>query len=279
MFIPKLLNKKIKVMLNVDGLEWKRGKFNKLEKMLLKFNFWLATVFADVVVIDAKVLKNYLNKSCWGKTVFIPYGADPQSGVSWDKSKWEELSSRCSKINNINQNDYWLVVARLEPENNIHTILEGFLKSSSKKPLVVVGDYTSKRYSKRLSSILEKDNEGRIQILGAIYDKELIYTLRRNSLAYIHGHSVGGTNPSLLEAMIAKNIIISHDNEFNREVCNDFALYFNDANDLKNKIELIEKNPDSYPYIKEGVYNIAINQYSWDKVVDDYGSAFSSLMG
>ena len=278
MFIPKLLNKKIKVLVNIDGLEWKRDKFTKLEKMLLKLNIWLATVFADVVVLDARRMGNYVKESCRWKTVFIPYGVEPPEEVGWDRSKLKVLSSRCSKITEVNQNDYWLVVARLEPENNIHTILEGFLKSNSKRPLVVVGDYTSERYRRRIGRILERDKEGRILMVGAIYnDRRLLDMLRQNCFAYIHGHSVGGTNPSLLEAMSMKNIIVAHDNEFNREVGGNTCLYFRTSDNLAEIMDMIEEDTSRFEKLKYLAYSRVRSSYSWEYVVGKYVNTLTNI--
>jgi rhamnosyltransferase len=279
LFILKILNRKVKILVNIDGLDWKRDKFNRFEKMLLKFNTYIATVFADNVVLDAKSMGYYISKPFKRKTVFIPYGVECPDAVVWDKTKLEILSQGCSMVNEINQNDYWLVVARLEPENNIHIILEGYLMSNSKRLLVVVGDYTGESYRKAISKILYKNNnKNRLLIVGPIYeDKRLLNMLRQNCFAYIHGHSVGGTNPSFLEAMSMKNIIVAHDNEFNREVAQDTAMYFKDANELKDMIELIENKTEVYAAIKNQAHKRVLENYSWDVIVSRYNKLFTSL--
>lgn len=279
-FFPKMINKNSKVIINIDGVEWRRNKFNEIEKFLIKLNNHIAIIFADIVILDAKCLGNYFGKIKKKKTVFIPYGVECTGFVEWDVNKLLILSSKCHEINNVKPNDYWLVIARLEPENNIHTILEGFLKSNSEKFLVIVGDSTSTTYSNKLNQIMNEYNNNKVLFVGSIYeDQKLLQMLRQNCFAYIHGHSVGGTNPSLLEAMVSKDIILAHDNDFNREVCTDLAVYFKDTPDIKNKIDHIEENAHLFAEFKEKIYTRAIREYSWENVVSSYESLFLNLTG
>lgn len=278
-FFPKIINRNIKIIINIDGLEWERNKFSRLEKLLLKLNNQLSIIFSDTVVLDAECLGNHLSKKYEKKTVFIPYGVEYTERVEWDNNKLSVLSPKCGGINNIKPNGYWLAIARLEPENNIHMIIEGFLKSNSKKPLVIVGECTSITYNNKLNQILNKFNYNNILFVGSIYhDQKLLQMLRQNCFAYIHGHSVGGTNPSLLEAMSSKNIILAHDNEFNREVCSNLAIYFKNIEDFKNKIEYIEYNMSSLILLKEKISMRASRDYSWQKVVNSYEVLFSRLL-
>jgi len=275
-FLPKLLNKNVKIFINIDGLEWKRNKFNRLEKKLLKFNNYLAIVFADTIVIDSKALKNHMGLNGKKKAVFVSYGIDPPDYIRWDPKKLMALSARYCKIGSIMRNEYWLVVARLEPENNIHIILESFLKSNTNKPLLIIGEYSSDNYREVLNKILVSDESNRVFMVGAIYnDRSLLYMLRQNCFSYIHGHSVGGTNPSLLEAMASKNAILAHDNEFNREVCADGALYFKNANDLVRKIELIESDGYNLSKLRNQVYKRVLSEYSWEKITNIYSILFN----
>ncbi len=273
-FFPKLVNRNVKVIINIDGLEWKRDKFNIFEKLVLRINNLLAIFFADTVIIDSKNLIKYIAKDKKSKTIFIPYGVEIPESVLWNNSELEKISLNCNGICMVKPNRYWLVVARLEPENNIHTILKGYLQSSSKIPLIVVGDPTNKHYKIKLKKILETDDNKKIMMVGSIYDLQLLNMLRQNCFAYIHGHSVGGTNPSLLEAMIMKSIIVAHDNEFNREVCQDSALYFKDELELKEEVESIENFREDYTKLKNLAYVRACKEYPWDKIVDIYESVF-----
>ncbi len=187
--------------------------------------------------------------------------------ISWDDKKLRNIKKH-NKIKEILSRKFWLVVARLEPENNIH-IDSGCIFSNERGfPLIIIGDFTSESYRKEVERISDGCNN--IIFLGSIYDLEILDMLRQNCFAYIHGHTVGGTNPSLLEAMIMKNIIIAHDNEFNREVCGESALYFEEYKDLIDKICMVEDKPINYIKFKDYAFKRAKEQYLWDKIEKDY---------
>ena len=273
-FIPGIFHKKLAV--NVDGLEWKRDKFNKLEKSILLISEKCAVRFANVVAVDSNEIKNYIEERYKKKAVYITNGVDAPQVEKWDERK---LSGQgFLKENSLAVNDYWLVVARLEPENNIHVIVQSFLKSNSNRKLVIIGNFSGKKYQRHVLKILKDNNAGeRVILTGAIYDVNLLNMLRQNCFAYIHGHSVGGTNPALLEAMSMKNLVIAHDNEFNREVGEQTTLYFKDVNDLVAKIEVIENKPDSLGYLKEAAYSRVLSYYSWPDIVKEYDNLFRWL--
>ena len=265
-FIPKLFGKKL--WINPDGIEWKRSKFNPVIKFLLKLCEKLAVFWADEVIADSKEIKRYLDTVTVLDARFIPYGAKPVSNkISWDSQKLPE------NIKGITPNpSYWLMVARLEPENNIHTIVEAYLNSNVEKPLVVVGNFSSPQYKTVIMDIINKKPEKQVIFTGGIYDPEALNMLRQNCFAYIHGHSVGGTNPSLLEIMAMKTVILAHGNPFNREVCGDSAIYFEDAAELREKMEMVDVNIEDFLELKEKGYQRVKKNYSWDKIVGDYES-------
>jgi len=278
MFLPKLFNWKVRTLVNIGGLEWKRDKWSRLEKFLLWLNTMLAIHFADVTVIDSKAMEKYVGSAGEHKTVFISYGAEVPNQIAWDKSKLNALASKCKRIIDIEKNDYWLEIARLEPDNNIHVVLEGFLMSDSNKPLVIVGDYTSDKYHLNIEEILENDANKRIIMVGGVYnDRELLDMLRQNCFGYIHAHSFGGTNPSLLDAMVSNNIILTHCNEFNLEVCGNCGIYFRDSIDLKNKIESIEAHIDDYIDLKQKALIRVKKKYSWEDIAIAYVSLFEKI--
>ncbi|MEN4017759.1 MAG: DUF1972 domain-containing protein [Methanobacterium sp.] len=270
-FIPKLFGKEL--LVNPDGIEWKRSKFSPFIKLLLKLSENIAVFWADKMIADSKAIKKYLDNKYNIDSIFIPYGASKISEISWNQ---EILPKKIKKLK-INPS-YYLVVARLEPENNIEMIIEGYLKSKTIKPLIVVGDFADPAYEKLITEIIEESPEDRkIVFAGSTYDPEVLNMLRQHCSAYIHGHSVGGTNPSLLEGMISKNLIIAHDNEFNKEVCSNKALYFKDSDEVSAKIDLIEKYPQNYFYFKNSIYQRAKEDYSWDRVVDQYNILFTPM--
>jgi rhamnosyltransferase len=270
-FIPKIFGKKL--LVNPDGMEWNRTKFSSIVKFLLKISEKLAVFWSDEIIADSKEIKKYLDKKYHIKSTYIAYGASEIQKVNWNSEKLPE------SLNKLNIMNYYLVIARLEPENNIDIIIEGYLKIKTRKPLIIVGNYADQKFEHKIKNIININlsEEKRIIFTGGIYDIEVLNMLRQNCKAYIHGHSVGGTNPSLLEAMISKNLIIAHDNIFNREVAGDTALYFKDSLDFKEKIKLIEKNYDEYIKFKKDSYCKVRENYSWDKIVNGYYYLFKSL--
>lgn len=268
-FIPHLFGKKL--LVNPGGLEWKRNKFNPLNKFLLKVNERLMAIWADEIIADSKAIKKYIDAKYDTDCHFIPYGVCERSHSPWDPMKLPH------ELREISRNNYWLLVARLEPENNIHLILEAYQRSGSSKPLVIVGDFSSPDYEELIEEIMNNKPENKLVFFtGGIYNQDLLNMLRENCYAHLHGHSVGGTNPSLLEAMIMKNIIIAHDNPFNREVCGDSAIYFQDAQELTKKLDMMDSGRDDLVKLKNKVYKRVKNYYSWPEIVQDYIRVFSN---
>lgn len=281
LIIPKILNKDLRIMVNIDGLEWKRSKFNIFEKTILKINTFIGMILADIIIIDSKSLEQHIPRNFLKKTQFIPYGVHPIQRVPWNIETYEDYIKTRSQLPHLTPNGFWLIVARLEPENNIHTMIEGFKRSNSKKPLIIVGNFSNDTYKNQIENILDikknnyKDN---VFLIGGIYCDGLLNMFRQNCFGYIHGHSVGGTNPSLLEAMVMKNIIIAHNNEFNIEVCGSLALYFSDAEELKNNIELIEGKYDNFKDWKRSISEYVLKEYSWNDIAERYKNVFCNVM-
>jgi glycosyltransferase involved in cell wall biosynthesis len=274
-FVSRILRKKL--IVNVDGLEWKREKFNRFERAILLASEKAAVTFADVIVADSKEIKKYIEGRYKKKAVYITNGVNAPQLEKWDEQK---LASHAllKESTGLSPDSYWLAVARLEPENNIHVIVESFLKSDSKKKLVIIGNFSSKKYQRRVLEILEDRNAGkRVILTGAVYDVSLLNMLRQHCFACIHGHSVGGTNPALLEAMSMRNLIIAHDNEFNREVGEQTMLYFKNAVDLTMIIGDVETKLDSFAHLKEAAYSRVLSHYSWTNIVKEYDVLFKEL--
>lgn len=277
-FVPKFINWRLKILINIDGVEWKREKFNILERVILHFNTLVAAFCCDTIVLDAQSMQKYILEQWAKKSVFIPYGTEIARPPIWDSSKLEILRDKNSLIQSVAENGYWLVVARLEPENNIHIIIDGFLKSNSAKPLIVVGNFTDPNYQTRIEKILERDKSNRVILTGGIYNNDtLLNMLRHHCYAYIHGHSVGGTNPSLLEIMSMRTIIVAHDNIFNHEVCKDGALFFKMAEDLAKLINKVNQNGKDFSDIRDIALQRVKNDYNWGNVANRYEQAFLRL--
>ncbi len=255
---------KAKFITNMDGLEWKRSKWNNVLKKFIKFCEKRAIKLSDFLIADNPGIKDYYVKNYHVNDIaFIPYGAELFDGPNIEFL--EEF--------NVEPYSYYILVARLEPENNIETILEGYILSKAKEPFIVVGGLKNK-YAKYLLNKFR--NYKNIKFVGGIYDYSKLSSLRWYAKLYFHGHSVGGTNPSLLEAMASNAYIVAHDNVFNRYVLGDEGFYFKNKEDISNIIrnytndfrkEFIEKNQKK---IKE-IYN-------WDKVGIQYLKVFQEVL-
>ncbi|MGB9371785.1 MAG: DUF1972 domain-containing protein [Halobacteriota archaeon] len=273
-FIPKLFRKKIAV--NVDGREWTREKYNSLEKTALHVNELFALRYADAAIADARAIQAYLEASRARGATFIPYGVDVSANVQWDPSRLRALPG---DLDHLEIGEYFLIVARLERENNISTMIEGFLAARTDKKLIIVGDFLDARYEGGIHAlIVEHRGQDRVTFSGGIYEKDILTMLRQHCFAYLHGHSAGGTNPSLLEAMIARNLIIAHDNPYNREVCDRFALFFNDPVSLRTLIESVVDQPEAYDALRDGAFDRAKNEYAWDRVFREYEALLDGVL-
>jgi rhamnosyltransferase len=258
----------------VDGIEWKRDKYNKIEKLILYLSEIFAVHLSDVIIADSVEIKKYIELKHRKNAVYIAYGVDKPQIELWNPSKLIEVPVS-NNFTNLENNSYYLVVSRLEPENNIHVIVEGFLLSSTTKKLVIVGNFLSQKYELSIKRIIaELNGHDRIIFTKGIYKKDLLNMLRQNCFVYIHGHSAGGTNPSLLEAMVMKDIIVAHDNEFNREVGSKSILYFKRSFDLSSCIENIENNYSAYLRFKSDAYERVLTHYSWEDVAIKYNLLF-----
>jgi glycosyltransferase involved in cell wall biosynthesis len=231
--LPVLLAAGVPVALNVDGLEWMRAKWNAFGRRYYLACEKLATRLATELIADAPGIRDYYLKRHGVDARMIPYGGNIVTAPAFDRLKEVGLRAR----------GYHLVVARLEPENNVHVVLDGYRTTTCTLPLVVVGATTySRAYARRLSSMAAADP--RIRLVGAIWDQELLDALYAGAATYVHGHSVGGTNPSLLRAMGAGAHVLSFDVRFNRDVLGDAGRYWTSANDLAASLPAAERDQD-----------------------------------
>jgi glycosyltransferase involved in cell wall biosynthesis len=256
--VPRLL--KVTVWVNMDGLEWKRSKWPWYGKLYLRINERLAVKFANMLIADANGIRDYLTHS-YGRDIScntISYGA-----YVVDRAP----DSAAIRDFGLEPCEYYLVVCRLEPENHVKEIITGFAKSKSLRKLTIVGDCKSN--TKYVGELL-KSCDDRIRFIGTVYDKELLRAIRYHAFAYIHGHSVGGTNPSLLEALGCGNIVIAHDNVFNREVGGIFE-YFSDSEGVSWAIHKLESNNAEHIDIaRKASHAIIRGKYTWGKITEDY---------
>lgn len=267
-FLPliRLFNKKI--ILNPDGLEWKRKKWSKPVKWFLKYSESVGVRYADCVVADNKKIVEYISKEYRISSQLIEYGGD-------HVLKNIKLSESASVKYSIEANNYAFKVCRIEPENNIHIILEAFKSSNIK--LIIIGNWNYSSYGKNLRSTFI--NCHNIQMLDPIYDQIILDEIRSNCLLYIHGHSVGGTNPSLVEAMHLSLPIIAYNSPFNIETTEGSAYYFSDSVELKDIIKRVYNKEIDTSLCSNKMLSIAEGRYVWEKITDKYADLFKIIKG
>ena len=254
-FLPALRAARIPVATHVDGLEWKRGKWGPTGQRYYRAAEAAAVRFSDALIADARGIADYYDQEFSAPTELIAYGA-PQVPTRTDRLP--ELG--------LEAGGYHLVVARFEIENHVDVIVDGYTRSSARRPLVVVG---SAPYSDEHTRRIESLADARVRLLGGIWDQELLDQLYAGALIYHHGHSVGGTNPSLLRAIGAGTAVDAFDVPFNREVLGDAGRYWSDADDVAALVASAEADPDAQ--IERGRRSRErARLYDWDEVADRY---------
>lgn len=264
------------LILNPDGHEWQRSKWNKLIKMYWRYSEKRMVKYSDLIVCDSLNIKEYIDKkySHYKKqTTYIAYGADLNDVNSQDAI---EFVSHFNKNNQIIPNNYYLVVGRFVPENNYETIIKEFINTNTKKDLVLITSYENTKFYYELNNKFNLEKDKRIKFVGTVYNPECLKLIRKNAYGYIHGHSVGGTNPSLIEALAATKLNLLYNCVFNKEVGKDAALYWDLKTDsLKNIIEqadkLGEEEINKYDLASKEVVE---NNYKWDYIVNAYEKLF-----
>jgi glycosyltransferase involved in cell wall biosynthesis len=255
--LPLVGKARTKIITNMDGLEWKRSKWSPSVQRLAKKFERMAVEHSSALIADNTGIAEYLKTEYDRESFFIPYGSEP--GGNFDPATIEHLQ--------LEPFGYLLLVGRMEPENNFEVILSGIRESHTNLPTVVVSNPDT-RYGKELVAQFEGDEH--IRFIGWVADRELLTNLRHFAAIHFHGHSVGGTNPSLLEAMAAGSLIAAHDNVFNRSVLGDGAVYFGNAKDVRNLVSDVELDPKQREEIAAGNLRKIETLYNWDTVADMY---------
>ncbi|QIH38956.1 glycosyltransferase family 1 protein [Flavobacterium sp. Sr18] len=258
-----LLPKKAVIITNMDGLEWKRTKYSNKTQRFLQFAEKRAVKSSDFLIADSLGIQKYLKEKYNKESSYIAYGAAPFLNPN------EELLLPY----NLDSNAYDLLIARFEPENNIEMILEGVAASQNDRPIVVVGN-SNNSFGNYLKQKF-KDNP-RIRFIGGVYNKEHLDNLRFFSSLYFHGHSVGGTNPSLLEAMAAKALLVAHKNEFNQAILKENAFYFSNAKEVQQLRETVHKN--RHEQIVQDNFRTIIQEFNWNKINESYLTLFKKSL-
>lgn len=254
------------VVTNMDGLEYKRSKFNPLVQ---KFIFWeekMAVKHSHYLIADNMGIHDYYKEKYRRDSKFLAYGADIHTDFNVDTLSEYDVTA----------DNYYILIARLEPENKIEMAIQGYLKSNEngKKPLLIIGNTTTP-HGKYLSG--KYGHIDSVRFLGGIYNFKVLDDLRHFSSAYFHGHSVGGTNPSLLEAMAAGCFILANDNIFNRSVLKDNAIYYNSPDEVTRILNDEKCFSDKEALIANNIQRISTH-YSWERLVDQHEEYFKELL-
>lgn len=245
-----------RVVLNTDGIEWKRAKWGRLAERLIALAEAGAVARSDVLVADNEGIRSYLRERYGAESTTIAYGTTVPPAAD----------AKFLSDYGLAPDSYYLALARLEPENNFEMIMEGYLASGSRKALCIIGNHAT-RYGAFLK---DKFSDPCIRFLGANYDPAAVHALRYFSALYFHGHSVGGTNPSLLDAMASEALICAHDNVFNRSVLGEAALYFSSASDVSRLVAAEERNRALRSNFADANMKKIRGDYSWERIADAY---------
>ena len=255
-----------RIVTNMDGMEWRRSKWNRLVKYITRICEKTAVKHSDYLIADNIGIQKYFIDAYKVEPAYLPYGAEVID--AFDDTVLGEYG--------LVKNNFYLVIARLEPENNLEMMIRGYLSHDTSAPLVIIGGLSTK-YAKFLTD--QFGNSPRIRFIGAIYNKGKLDNLRYFCKTYLHGHSVGGTNPSLLEAMACSSFIVAHDNEYNRSVLHDNALFFGIEEELTAILNSLDALPETQilAFKRNNTAEIT-SKYSWAHVVDLHESFFRTIM-
>lgn len=269
-FVPLLRLARIPVAVHVDGLEWRRAKWGAWGRRYYRLCESLAVRWADALIADAQGIADYYTDEFGAATEQIAYGAPIIDADADDKIRELGLQAR----------GYHLIVARFEPENHVLEIVRGYASSSAELPLIVVGSAPyADEYTAQISAVA--DTDPRIRMLGGVWDQEQLDQLYRHAAMYLHGHSVGGTNPSLLRAMGAGAVVGAWDVSFNRGVLGNRGHYFGDASGIAATLESVEdelqKDPDGHGKRGQDLQDRAAEHYAWDDVAGAYQRMLARL--
>lgn len=262
---------------NPDGHEWKRAKWSWPVRKYWKYSEKLMVKYADLVICDNRKIEKYI-KHDYAKyhpeTTFIAYGTAIESSKLTPESakvkKW--YAAQYVKLHN-----YYLIVGRFVPENNYEIMLQEFMLSKTKKDLVIVTNVKHNKFYHKLLHATNFTSDTRIKFVGTIYDQELLKFVRENAYGYIHGHEVGGTNPSLLEALSSTQLNLLIDVGFNHDVAHDTALYWTkESHSLANAIDKADQySQEQLNQKRRQAQNIVKKEYTWPLIIEKYESLFN----
>lgn len=265
-FLPVLRLRRIPAALHVDGIEWRRTKWRGSGRAYYRLAESLGVRWADALIADAKGIADYYDTEFAVPTELLTYGALIQDVPATDRL--DDL--------NLRPREFHVAVARFEPENHILEMVNGYVQSNAEMPLLVVGSAPyADEYTEKIFSAAAGDS--RVRFLGAVWDQEQLDQLYANSLTYLHGHSVGGTNPSLLRAMGGGSAVLAWDVVFNREVLGRDGRFFDTPRRLGHLLEEAESSPSATLDTGAALRDRAARKYRWDDVAAGYENLLFKL--
>ena len=262
-FQPFFRSNKQKFIMNLGGLDWRRSKWNYLTRRYLKLSERLAIKYSGKIISDNEGIKEYIADEYGVDSCVIAYGGDQVFKVEPTQNDFNKYSFLKKR--------YAFTVARIQPDNNIEMLCNSFSESSL-FPLVIIGNWNNSLYGQEIKNIYQyKPN---ILLLDAIYDQRELNLIRSNCFIYLHGHSAGGTNPALVEAMSLRLPIFAFDNIFNKYTTDNHAVYFSSSEILQDK--LLNISIDALKNNANDMHSIAKSKYSWKEVCNAYAYIFNS---
>ena len=267
------------LLVNPDGHEWKRAKWSAPIRKYWKISEAGMVKHADLLVCDSVNIEKYIEeeyKRYNPRTTFIAYGSDIEPSKLSDN---DDIFISWLNDKGLIPHEYYLVVGRFVPENNYETMIKEFMKSNTTKNFAIITNVNDK-FLEELENKLHYKNDQRIKFVGTVYNQELLKKIRENAYAYFHGHEVGGTNPSLLEALGYTNVNLLLDVGFNREVALDSALYWSKKdNDLKELINSIEQySSEDCKLLGKKAKSRIRNYYSWQLICEKYKQLYCEIL-
>lgn len=264
------------LIVNPDGHEWKRAKWNKAIRQYWKISEKHMVKHADLLICDSKNIEKYIKqdyKQYNPKTTFIAYGADTEKSKILDD---DSTLIQWYKEKHVKKKEYYLVVGRFVPENNYEAMIIEFMKSKTNKDFVLITNVEKNKFYEELREKTKFDKDKRIKFVGTVYNQELLKKIRENAYGYFHGHEVGGTNPSLLEALATTDLNILLDVGFNREVGENGALYFNkESGNLSTLIDNLQVYDEvAAARLGDLAKDRILREYTWEKIINDYEETF-----
>ena len=264
--LTKIFRKK--TVINVDGMEWLRPKWNWIAKYFFFISSKIATIFYDEIITDADEMRKIYKEKFNRDSHVIAYGSEIK------KSSDFGLISKYG----LKKLEYYLIVGRLIPDNNIDFIISEFINSSTIKKLVIVGDVP---YKDKFATRIKNINDSRLVFTGYIINQSLLSALYQNCYVYIHGHEYGGTNPTLIKALASSTSIIALNTNFNREMLQDFSFgkpFEKEINSLKNLINYCDQNQMEMKRSRENSINGITKKYDWNEISKKYSKVFYNLV-